>query len=367
MVIINTYFWTFFYMIGFVATMQIVNDFGPNFTAKWLHHRFSAPVLTAAYVMAVMMILRSLETSAEIHSWVGNAMRTGTVMYTAKAMEDQRAFRWLIVAIYASSWLLWNRPLVMVGLAVMFSCLVAINHYKATFSKVSSKLVLIGMSLLFWTFNGWVDDYSVIDIVINAGCFIVVILLAHGYSRMLALSKARSAMLLYGTQHDDLTGVGSLSKFTSDFARIRQMATDGAMPSVHLVMIDIDYFKRINDTYGHLTGNHVLEIFASDLQTFLSQAPFPSELYRTGGEEFSIIVTGAASTAQVAQFMERYRQSLINLQIATGSERIQITISVGIDRVTTEDTQDNQVLARADALLYAAKHAGRNVVRATQE
>lgn len=127
-----------------------------------------------------------------------------------------------------------------------------------------------------------------------------------------------------------------------------------------LALIDIDFFKRINDTYGHSAGDVVLAEVAQVLNNTLRRSDF---MCRWGGEEFAALLvnTGQEEAMQIA---ERMREAVATLAVRHGGIQIPATISIGLsDCLSCEQTLD-AIISRADEALYAAKEAGRNRVRA---
>jgi diguanylate cyclase (GGDEF)-like protein len=128
-----------------------------------------------------------------------------------------------------------------------------------------------------------------------------------------------------------------------------------------VLMLDIDYFKRINDTYGHFIGDEVLKHVAAELRACMPGADL---LGRLGGEEFAIILPEADGQAGL-QIGERLRARIAGSPTVQGDRTISVTVSIGLATVCDNDGKIEHALARADAMLYAAKTGGRNQVRAT--
>jgi diguanylate cyclase (GGDEF)-like protein len=364
----NTFFWTFFFMIGFVATIQLVEDLGPELVMRWLRVRVSAALLIAIYVVLILLFIRALRLFGTTFTWTANALRNGALIYISKRLHNQHIFRGMLVAVFLTYIPFWNwNWAYTVGLALVLLLLVPLNDHqdwiKANHYRHGAVLVMI--SLVYWLFDMWSYHYELGATLGVTVAFIVVISLAHGYDHLLVYRKQEAATLQYDNQHDALTGTRSLSKFVTDFSRLRKLSVAGTMPAVHLVMIDIDHFKRINDTYGHLVGNDVLQTFSRHLDAYLTDATFPSELYRTGGEEFSILIAGGATDEQVQALMDGYLTELRKLTIPTNQATIKLTISVGITSVLTADAEDSDTIGRADSYLYEAKRGGRNRVVAS--
>ena len=157
---------------------------------------------------------------------------------------------------------------------------------------------------------------------------------------------------------DALTGIPNRSAFLDTFQHVLAQAARGNWP-VALLMADIDKFKNVNDTYGHLAGDAVLRAVAQRLQAGLRAQ---DTLGRYGGEEFLVLlpdtpVSGARTLAQ------HLRQSVEQMVVSWEGKKITVTISVGISGQIPAGAQDAQALIdRADQAMYAAKHAGRNRV-----
>ncbi|MCL7945086.1 sensor domain-containing diguanylate cyclase [Marinobacter sp. ATCH36] len=125
-----------------------------------------------------------------------------------------------------------------------------------------------------------------------------------------------------------------------------------------LVMFDIDHFKPVNDTYGHLAGDEVIKYTAKVMRDSLRQSDSPG---RYGGEEFGIILPETdAEGAQV--ICERIRETIQNSTVQTTAAPIQYTVSIGIAPLTDVPENHMQWLQQADEALYAAKEGGRNRV-----
>jgi diguanylate cyclase (GGDEF)-like protein len=130
---------------------------------------------------------------------------------------------------------------------------------------------------------------------------------------------------------------------------------------VSVMMLDIDYFKRLNDRYGHEAGDIVLKHFASVIARSLREGEFVA---RYGGEEFTVVMNGTAKAAQT--LAERLRKAVASLsfpQLAQQGEEVRVTMSIGIAEFPTNGQTPEDVLKAADFALYRAKEAGRNCVK----
>jgi two-component system cell cycle response regulator len=158
--------------------------------------------------------------------------------------------------------------------------------------------------------------------------------------------------------HDSLTGLwnrGAIFELLRGETS-RRRRTGG---SLGIIMADIDHFKKINDTYGHLIGDDVLKEVTRRLAANLR--PYDA-VGRYGGEEFLIVFPGC-NMSNLIIGADRLRRSIADQAIQTGAGQIPVTISLGLTSLEPEDAEppDCETLLRcADEALYAAKAAGRN-------
>jgi two-component system cell cycle response regulator len=125
-----------------------------------------------------------------------------------------------------------------------------------------------------------------------------------------------------------------------------------------LVMLDIDHFKRINDTHGHLAGDNVLKQLASTVRVKIRREDV---FARYGGEEFGIILP-EIDRKGAKQFAEKVRQMVAQQQFTFDRNSIPVTVSLGVAVLTSEHRAAADLVHAADEKLYEAKNAGRNRV-----
>lgn len=146
----------------------------------------------------------------------------------------------------------------------------------------------------------------------------------------------------------------SFSRYSLEEA-LEQSRVDGKPLCV--MMADVDHFKQINDTYGHLAGDQVLRIVAARM---LSVARSGDEVGRYGGEEFLFILQNTTLDAG-RDVAERVRAHVNGDTIQSGVASLDVTVSIGIAQARPHETV-NSLIERADTALYTAKSAGRNCV-----
>jgi diguanylate cyclase (GGDEF)-like protein len=138
---------------------------------------------------------------------------------------------------------------------------------------------------------------------------------------------------------------------------VARSARDGTW--LALVAIDIDHFKKLNDTYGHAAGDAVLAAVGKALPLKCREGDVPA---RYGGEEFTLVLPGTDVPGSVV-VAERVRRAVEALEIVYEGRTLRVTISVGVAAASGPATQPySALMARADAALYRAKHSGRNRV-----
>jgi diguanylate cyclase (GGDEF)-like protein len=125
-----------------------------------------------------------------------------------------------------------------------------------------------------------------------------------------------------------------------------------------VAILDIDHFKRLNDTYGHEIGDKVLKAVASRLLAIFESSD--NLLSRLGGEEFAILFPQMDSLA-ATKFCDEIRSDISRLKVAADDEELGVTVSIGVAEIAGYETFENYLNA-ADQFLYMAKHKGRNQV-----
>jgi diguanylate cyclase (GGDEF)-like protein len=126
-----------------------------------------------------------------------------------------------------------------------------------------------------------------------------------------------------------------------------------------VLMCDVDFFKRINDTHGHPAGDAVLKEVANRMHSAIR--PYDA-VGRFGGEEFLVLCPGT-DAAGGAALARRLRETIASTPIVTDRGPIDVTVSIGLSARVFENVAElDQIISEADAALYAAKHNGRNRV-----
>jgi diguanylate cyclase (GGDEF)-like protein len=193
----------------------------------------------------------------------------------------------------------------------------------------------------------WIPNAWAISIIGLASCLALSDLRRKGAEAKMHLLRAESIT-------DPLTGVGNRRWLDIEMKqRISQLRRQDSPFSV--LMLDIDHFKSINDTWGHDAGDSVLKAVANEIRHTLRDMDV---LCRIGGEEFISILPGTDVKAAFAA-AERIRSAIEKLGICFQDQTIRFTISIGVTAGTRTD-EALAIIKRADDAVYAAKRDGRN-------
>ncbi len=162
-------------------------------------------------------------------------------------------------------------------------------------------------------------------------------------------------------REDGLTRLSNRREFNDQLKTVWTQSQEHLQP-MSLLIVDVDHFKRINDSYGHPVGDKVLINLAQELLAF--DGPEVPCIARVGGEEFGLIVQGMGH-AQVNSLAESIRQYIENTAIKVSEKLLlNITVSIGVATINPATFTASKLYQLADSALYEAKNSGRNCVKA---
>jgi diguanylate cyclase (GGDEF)-like protein len=165
-----------------------------------------------------------------------------------------------------------------------------------------------------------------------------------------------AAEMDYRAKHDSLTGLMNRYEFENRVVAALHDTTQ----QYELLYLDLDQFKLINDTCGHLAGDHMLRQIA---RTIRSALPAEAVLARLGGDEFGCLLAGASSDDALA-VAEQLHAAIRGFEFSVGALRFKVGVSIGATSLVAQsDRRADDALARADVACYAAKESGRNRTR----
>ena len=254
-----------------------------------------------------------------------------------------------------------NRGLTAVVTAGLVVWLIVIGrqHDQIRYRVGAQILAFMSIICLFWL--GISDQHLTLTMRIEALSLSMLSVLVSGYylyrihqDSVASAANARQATI------DALTGAHTFAKFEADMQTHFVQAQAKRQP-LALIAMDVDYFKAINDYYGHPIGNVILTEVAHRLQEVIDQQNPGKILYRTGGEEFDIIATDM--TADDCLTLARgCWQAIRERPFVAGDYQIDCSLSCGIAGIHVGDARVDDVYTRADKNLYQSKQRGRDTI-----
>lgn len=290
--------------------------------------------LVASCVLVGLVVAMRRVTTLEAHGWFTVALLALTTLaLTQMATPTLEGAMWalpaiIIVPIVAAPFWIWMRKNVI-------ACVACYGLGTLLFARVDMP-------------GQWLVAYACLASMCTLIC--IVMFLAMDGTRRLAYEHQRT--LAHHAHHDALTGLPSRRRFLELSAQaLARARADGG--HVSLSFIDLDHFKRVNDTHGHAAGDRALEEFAQLLTLQMRPGMVAGRL---GGEEFVLLQPGMRGT-EAAEFVEALRRETAGLDMGG----FRVSMSAGVVELGAEE-EFSSALQRADEALMAAKAAGRNRV-----
>lgn len=231
-------------------------------------------------------------------------------------------------------------------LLVAILALLPLTLTESAVLQISIGMTMVGTHI--WL--GELADKGVLGLLWVLVLFIGFALMAQGIQLHLLLMIHRQAT------RDSLTGLFNRGAFLRQAELILGESNERGMPYT-VLMLDLDRFKQINDTYGHLAGDDILRAVALELDRQVTPTSLPG---RFGGEEFLLLLADTR-LPQALQQAEHLRHAIACLVVQTGSGPVVVTTSIGVAEGQPGEALED-VVRRADQALYAAKETGRNLV-----
>ncbi len=182
---------------------------------------------------------------------------------------------------------------------------------------------------------------------------------ALGQQMEIAKRQELEKQLQFMAQNDPLTGLPNRSLFDDRLAQALRLARRNRY-EVAVMFIDIDFFKSINDQYGHAAGDAVLQAFAARASAVLRSA---DTLARLGGDEFGLIADNLHDRRDAENVAAKLIAATREAFVLNDHQQANLSVSIGIAFTSEGTAEANSMLRQADAALYEAKRAGRNCYR----
>ena len=187
-------------------------------------------------------------------------------------------------------------------------------------------------------------------------------------ARQIEVHKINARMAILNRKLQELATTDDLTKLNNRRCMLERLRENWTLAERHqrpmsFIMLDVDHFKRFNDSYGHEAGDVVLVQVAARIKSQLRNADVCGRL---GGEEFAVLCpeTDLEGTAQVA---ERIRDAIETHRLTHNGASLSVTISAGVAQRSQQHPNCDALIAEADRALYAAKNAGRNRVGVSRD
>jgi len=340
---------------------------------------------TVLLLQAIGWVLMGLR--GQVSDWVSIVLANGVLMVSYA--ETTRALRLLLgapqrrallVAIGAAGWLgiAWfgvavpdyRMRVYIASLALGAYLLLLVWPLRHALRRGGSIAQRVMLLVLLGALAGWAARLG--DLALHPA----------GAAGLLAYSPANAAQMIYSAVEPVLASIGfllmynetvqaelhrlartdpltgTLNRLALDEESARLFSATSRPNTLAALIIDVDHFKRINDEFGHATGDRVLAALAAAIRWRLQP---PAVLGRMGGEEFLALLPGTG-LAEAMALAERLRVAVAAMPPVSDADVPGVTISVGIAAYRPEDTEVQTLVRRADRALYDAKRAGRNRV-----
>ena len=221
---------------------------------------------------------------------------------------------------------------------------------------------VLGLSELFFTLYGHVTDlFNLLGHVYKAAAYLMLYraLFVAGVLAPHRFLRQKETELKYLAQHDSLTGLPNrlllVSRLRQAVDRARRDGGQGAF-----LFLDLDHFKNVNDSLGHIAGDELLQLVAARLQSRLRDTDL---LARMGGDEFVVLLERISETGVAARLAQALIEALKEVFVLSGGQEVYIGTSVGICVFPDDSESVDRIIRNADAALYQAKGAGRSAFR----
>lgn len=333
--------------------------------------------------MALSWLQRDLGNSGVIAPWLITLFLAGMVRlalflaYNRSAPQHRTPARWegvywTTLVFTAGAWgigafLLMSRDNLLSQAITLFFAVgmagSAISAYSAYRSMTLVAVALVLLPTTLWLLTEPGNEQRVLALVTLAFASFVVRATRELSDALQSLLRLRRELEIEhriaskAARTDELTGLNNLRAFKEQADTMFAHTQRYSLPLCAL-LLDIDHFKQINDTYGHAAGDQVLQVVAQRLKTALREADLCGRL---GGEEFAVLLA-STDLHEALLIAEKLRLAIQDIVMPMIDATLRVTISIGVARAHEDCPDTTTLLAQADAAMYQAKSSGRNRV-----
>jgi len=257
-------------------------------------------------------------------------------------------------------WQSWCHAITLVATYSLFNHLRRDPNTKYSFGMYTTIGVVFGA--LMWFFVSVKFSLPWSTFLQELGYLVIFEILLFSYVVMILRDSDLKAHLLNFANHDALTKAENYAAYSSEIDELFDNSVHNNL-NLSMMMFDIDHFKEINDTYGHLAGDKVLQHVVTVTQEVIEKNDANVKLYRTGGEEFNVLFPGYDLNS-TKPIVDEIFASLNHLDAEIDGNKIEISISIGVSQISQKDADSNAFYTRVDNNLYQSKRNGRMQITA---
>jgi len=359
-----------FYILGAFLVFQVLFSGIKVLLNKMAVHYDSYSLRAALGVIYIMSLLFYMEITATNvqHSWIYiNFELISVIFYTVILSANKHYYYYFFPLILLAFMVLnsaltsWESWCLSFDLIVFYQALNYIkNHTKNKFPFFKYLIASVIFGSLYWFFAKIKFNISNPMFIHQLTSLFVMELFTIGYIAVLFSDLESRASLFRDATLDRLTHAFNYDAFDID---LRAIFKEDNQPNTKftMMMFDIDHFKNINDTYGHLAGDAVLKEVVQIVQKVLKQSDPKIKLYRTGGEEFNVIFPNY-KVEETTDIVNKIFSAINSTTIHLKENDINITASFGVSEISPHDVSITDFYSRVDKALYHSKRTGRNKI-----
>lgn len=369
----GTYNWGT-WLVEVVIAIFFISGFVVFYNQEWIpflnrNHHYAQKQrqrLTRGGMTAFIFVMAIFFQFAAIIDPINSTTYLNLILYALAIplMDDQmggkeylvRALGLMVFWVYNDPVFSWTFSASLVNLVVILTII-----YKWNRQITDHWWADLGMS--FWLgINFWLTQTQLTReyLVMGIAMFGMMSIFNFFYWTSARRNEVEQSQLMHQVNYDGLTRIRNFSSFDADGKLLMQ--TRSRTEPLTLVMFDIDHFKQVNDSYGHMAGNAVLVGVAERVTQILADSTMDDySFYRTGGEEFNIIF-GHHTPEQVMELVEEFWTQIREAKFYYEDDAMQITLSVGVSQRQAADPDFTALYQRADASLYHSKQSGRDTI-----
>jgi len=226
---------------------------------------------------------------------------------------------------------------------------------KRPFIKYITTGIFFGF--LMWFFVSLKFSLSISTFLEEWSYLIIFEILLYCYIAMMLRNNDLRTHLMEFANHDALTKTENYAAYSSEMKYLFNNSQHNKL-NLSMMMFDIDHFKEVNDTYGHLAGDIVLQHVVDVVQTVIDANDTRIKLYRTGGEEFNVLFP-SYDMSSIEGIVREMFTAVNHLGVEVDGQTIMVSISMGVSQISKADKLPNDFYERVDDNLYISKRNGR--------